>query len=182
MFTPGMISRYAPLSFALTLLIAVTACNSVENPDQANETKASANSGASPATTPAASSAPTTKLNINTASSADFQRAIPNLGNRMVHEFEEYRPYKSIQQFRREIGKYVDANQVAEYEKYIFVPIDVNQSDAATLQQIPGLDANEAQELNAARPYASPEAFLAKLADKVSAAEVETAKSYLAQP
>ena len=64
------------------------------------------------------------------------------MGNRMVHEFEEYRPYKSIQQFRKEIGKYVDQNQVAEYEKYIFVPINENDSDAPTLQQIPGLDAN----------------------------------------
>lgn len=100
----------------------------------------------------------------------------------MVHEFEEYRPYKSIQQFRREIGKYVDANQVAEYEKYVFVPIDINQSDAPTLQQIPGLDANEAQNLIAARPYPSNEAFLTKLADKVSAAELDIAKTYLAQP
>jgi radical SAM superfamily enzyme with C-terminal helix-hairpin-helix motif len=100
----------------------------------------------------------------------------------MVHEFEEYRPYKSIQQFRREIGKYVDANQVAEYEKYIFVPIDPNQSDAATLQQVPGLDASEAQELITARPYSSRDAFLTKLKDKVSADELETGKAYLAQP
>ena len=100
----------------------------------------------------------------------------------MVHEFEEYRPYKSVQQFRKEIGKYVDANQVAEYEKYIFVPIDENQSDAATLQQIPGLAATEAQELIAARPFASRQAFLSKLGEKVSAVEVETAKTYLAQP
>ena len=99
----------------------------------------------------------------------------------MVHEFEEYRPYKSILQFRKEIGKYVDQAQVAEYEKYIFVPIDENQSDAATLQQIPGLDATEAQELIAGRPYASRDAFLAKLAEKVSPDELAIAKTYLAQ-
>lgn len=100
----------------------------------------------------------------------------------MVHEFEEYRPYKSIQQFRREIGKYVDANQLAEYEKHIFVPIDENQSDAVTLQQIPGLDSNEAQELIAGRPYASRDAFLAKLTEKVSASDLEVGKTYLVQP
>jgi radical SAM superfamily enzyme with C-terminal helix-hairpin-helix motif len=103
------------------------------------------------------------------------------MGNRMVHEFEEYRPYKSIQQFRKEIGKYVDQGQVAEYEKYIFVPIDENQSDAATLQQTPGLDAGEAQALIAGRPYASRDAFLAKLAEKVSPDELAIARTYLVQ-
>jgi radical SAM superfamily enzyme with C-terminal helix-hairpin-helix motif len=99
----------------------------------------------------------------------------------MVHEFEEYRPYRSIQQFRREIGKYVDQGLVAEYEKYIFVPIDENQSDAATLQQIPGLETAGARELIASRPYASRDAFLTKLAEKVSAEELAVAKTYLVQ-
>jgi radical SAM superfamily enzyme with C-terminal helix-hairpin-helix motif len=70
---------------------------------------------------------------------------------------------------------------VAEYEKYIFVPIDVNQADAPTLMQIPGLDQSEAQSLIAGRPYASPDAFLTKLSDKVSATEIETARTYLSQ-
>ena len=100
----------------------------------------------------------------------------------MVHEFEEYRPYKSVMQFRKEIGKYVDQAKVAEYETYIFVPIDENSSDALTLQQIPGLDANEAQQLIAGRPYASRDAFLEKLKDKISADELAIAKTYLAQP
>lgn len=99
----------------------------------------------------------------------------------MVHEFEEYRPYRSIQQFRKEMGKYVSPEQVAEYEKYIYVPIDENQSDAPTLQQIPGLDASEAQELIAGRPYASRDAFLAKLGTKVSADELAIAKTYLVE-
>lgn len=37
----------------------------------------------------------------------------------MVRKFEEYRPYVSIQQFRREIGKYVDEAMVAAYEQYV---------------------------------------------------------------
>jgi hypothetical protein len=44
---------------------------------------------------------------------------IPGMTNRMVHEFEEYRPYTSIEQFRREIGKYVDSNEVARLESYV---------------------------------------------------------------
>jgi DNA uptake protein ComE-like DNA-binding protein len=116
---------------------------------------------------------------VNTASANDLLKTIPGMGNRMVHEFEEYRPYKSIQQFRREIGKYVDAAQVAEYEKYIYVPIAVNDADALTLQQIPGLDATEAQALIAARPFASNDAFLTKLAGSISEAELAVAKTYL---
>lgn len=183
MFPRKIISGFALVSLALMLSFVVTACSSGVDNRQTNATNSSAPANQSPATTPAATnSAPKTKLNINKASEADLLATIPNLGNRMVHEFEEYRPYRSIQQFRKEIGKYVDQNQVAEYEKYIFVPIDENQSDAATLQQIPGLDANEAQELIAARPYASRDAFLAKLSEKVSAEELAVAKTYLAQP
>jgi radical SAM superfamily enzyme with C-terminal helix-hairpin-helix motif len=98
----------------------------------------------------------------------------------MVREFMEYRPYISIQQFRKEIGKYVDANQVAAYEQYVYVPVDVDQADAATLQQLPGVDAAIADQLIAGRPYGSSQAFLTKLAGLVSAADAQQAAAYLA--
>jgi len=44
---------------------------------------------------------------------------IPGVGNRMAREFEEYRPYADIAQFRREIGKYVDEAEVARLERYV---------------------------------------------------------------
>lgn len=100
----------------------------------------------------------------------------------MVREFQEYRPYTSIAQFRREIGKYVDDAQIAEYEKYVYVPIAVNEADAATLQQIPGLDATEAGGLIAARPFATNEAFLTALSAYVSADELALAENYLMTP
>ena len=182
MFTQKRISGALILSIAA---IGFAACTATTD-NQTNTNRATAVATASPATTTPAATAPDAaaqptgeKLNLNTASGADFQKAIPNFGNRMVHEFEEYRPYKSIAQFRKEIGKYVDAATVAEYEKYVFVPIDHNQSDAATLQQIPGLDATEAQALIAGRPYASHDAFLTKLGEKVSSAELAIAKAYM---
>jgi len=46
---------------------------------------------------------------------------IPGVGPRMRHEFEEYRPYKNIEQFRREIGKYVDKTEVARLEQYVTI-------------------------------------------------------------
>jgi DNA uptake protein ComE-like DNA-binding protein len=122
------------------------------------------------------------KLNLNTATGDEFLAGVPGMSNRMVREFMEYRPYVSIQQFRREIGKYVDQTQVAEYEKYVFVPIAINDADAATLQQIPGLDEAKTESLIAKRPFASNEAFLAELAQVVSESEVAVAQSYLAAP
>ena len=51
---------------------------------------------------------------------ADFER-IPGVGRRMVHEFLEYRPYRNMEQFRREIGKYVDDAEVARLERYMTI-------------------------------------------------------------
>ncbi len=123
-----------------------------------------------------------TKLNLNEASAADYQATIPGFSSRMAREFLEYRPYVSIQQFRREIGKYVDAAQVAEYEKYVYVPVDVDQSDAATLMQLPGVDESVAAALIAARPFGSNQAFLARLAELVAADDAGQAAAYLATP
>ena len=46
-------------------------------------------------------------VKLNTASDADFM-TIPGVGKRMAHEFKEYRPWKTREQFQKEIGKYVD--------------------------------------------------------------------------
>lgn len=118
------------------------------------------------------------KLNINTATGEAF-RTIPNVGDKMVHEFEEYRPYVSIQQFRKEIGKYVDEDQVAEYENYIYVPIDRNNSDAVTVMQIPGLDEEEANELVEGRPYETNQEFIETVRLMVNDEELAIAEAYL---
>jgi len=104
-------------------------------------------------------SQPFTLINLNTAT-AEQILTIPGTGNRMVREFEEYRPYISIAQFRREIGKYVDEATIAGYEQYVYVPVDFNASDAATLAQIPGLDETAAEQLITQRPFADQTAFL----------------------
>ena len=57
-------------------------------------------------------------LNPNTASDADFL-TIPGVGNRMVHEFKEYRPWKSQQHFEKEIGKYVNQREVGRLWRYM---------------------------------------------------------------
>ncbi len=57
-------------------------------------------------------------INLNDATRSDIL-LIPGIGGRMAHEFEEYRPYSTIEQFRREIGKYVDVEEVARLEQYV---------------------------------------------------------------
>ena len=59
-------------------------------------------------------------IDLNTAKGEEIL-LIPGVGPRMRHEFEEYRPYKNIEQFRREIGKYVDKAEVARLEQYVAI-------------------------------------------------------------
>lgn len=63
---------------------------------------------------------PNHSINLNTATDAEIM-SIPGMGPRMLHEFKEYRPYTSIEQFRREIGKYVDKAEVARLEQYVTI-------------------------------------------------------------
>jgi predicted DNA-binding helix-hairpin-helix protein len=57
-------------------------------------------------------------ISLNSAARSDIL-LIPGVGDKMAHEFEEYRPYSSMEQFRREMGKYVDAEEVARLEQYV---------------------------------------------------------------
>lgn len=119
------------------------------------------------------------KLNLNQVTASELLAAIPGFSNRMVREFQEYRPYTSIQQYRREIGKYVSDAQVSEWEQYVYVPVAVDEADAETLKQLPGVDDTIAQTLIAGRPYGSNEAFLTALASQVGAEQAAAAAAFL---
>jgi DNA uptake protein ComE-like DNA-binding protein len=56
-------------------------------------------------------------INLNTAAD-DVFLTIPGVGQRMVGEFKEYRPWTSQAQFQKEIGKYVDQKEVARLWRY----------------------------------------------------------------
>lgn len=120
----------------------------------------------------------TSGLNLNAASAEEIA-TIPGVGDRMVREFLEYRPYVSIEEFRLEIGKYVDSATVAAYEEYVYVPINPDSSDQATLQQLPSVGEVEAAALITGRPYADTEASLAALSELVGAEAAAEASSYL---
>ena len=97
-------------------------------------------------------------LNLNTTNEKDF-KMIPGVGDRMAHEFEEYRPYKSIQQFKREIGKYVDEIEVSRYLSYIFVPVELNTSSEDNIKDLPGVGNKMAHEFVEYRPYVNLNQF-----------------------
>lgn len=57
-------------------------------------------------------------VNLNAATPEELA-LIPGIDDRMIHEFEEYVPYADMAEFDREIGKYVDADEVARYRQYV---------------------------------------------------------------
>lgn len=162
----------APATIAPAAPAATTAPAAASEPTATTAAAAAAPAEATATTAAPAAAAPAEatvkKINLNTATAEEIL-TVPNTGNRMVREFQEYRPYTTILQFRKEIGKYVDAAQVADYEKYVYVPVSPNNADAATLQQLPGVDQAKADQLIAARPYADKDAFLKKLGELTSA-------------
>lgn len=97
-------------------------------------------------------------FNLNTTLEEDF-KMIPGVGDRMAHEFDEYRPYTSIKQFRKEIGKYVDEAEVARYESYVFVPVELNSASEEDIKALPGVGNRMAHEFEEYRPYTNMEQF-----------------------
>ena len=91
-------------------------------------------------------------FNLNTTDEKDF-KMIPGVGDKMAHEFEEYRPYTSIIQFKREIGKYVDEQEVARYLDYVFVPVELNTSSEDDIKALPGIGKKMTHEFLEYRPY-----------------------------
>ena len=91
-------------------------------------------------------------LNLNTKEEKAF-KMIPGVGDKMAHEFEEYRPYTSILQFKREIGKYVDQQEVARYLDYVFVPVELNTSSEDDIKALPGIGNKMTHEFLEYRPY-----------------------------
>lgn len=117
-----------PMRLTLVAVFVVAAC-SRKSEKQADTAMAASDTAMAPSaaasSTPASSSTSASgtaivPININTATDAQIL-SIPGVGPRMLREFKEYRPYTSIEQFRREIGKYVDKAEVARLEQYIVI-------------------------------------------------------------
>jgi len=62
------------------------------------------------------------KVGLNSADVENY-KFVPSTINRrkLAHEFEEYRPYESLEQFVKEMEKYVSAEEAAFLKRYVFV-------------------------------------------------------------
>ena len=110
-------------------------------------------------------------INLNKASKEEIL-LIPGVGNRMVREFEEYRPYENLAKFHKEIGKYVNAEELARLEQYVFAPKHLNTATDEDILSIPGLGRRMVYEFKEYRPYPNIEKFRKEIGKYVNAKEV----------
>ena len=117
-------------------------------------------------------------VNLNTTTREEIM-LIPGAGTRMAREFQEYRPYKALAQFHREIGKYVDDKELARLEQYVFVPINLNTASDPDILSIPGLGNRMLREFKEYRPYKAIEVFRREIGKYVSKEEVARLERYV---
>ncbi len=114
-------------------------------------------------------------INLNTATREEIL-LVPGVGKRMAHEFEEYRPYRAMAQFRREIAKYVDDKELARLAQFVFVPVELNTASDEDILSIPGIGKRMLHEFKEYRPYKDIKQFqreIAKYVDKKELARLE---------
>ena len=117
-------------------------------------------------------------INLNTASNDEILM-IPGMGKRMLGEFLEYRPYRNLAVFRREIGKYVDDKELARLEQYVFVPINLNTATDEDILSIPGVGQRLLREFKEYRPYKNIETFRREIGKYVNDKEVARLERYV---
>ena len=118
------------------------------------------------------------RINLNDVTNDEIL-LIPGVGARMAHEFEEYRPYEDMEEFRREIGKYVDEDEVARLEQYVYLPIDLNAATGEEIMMIPGMTERMVHEFEEYRPYTDLDQFRREIGKYVDEGEVARLERYV---
>ena len=117
-------------------------------------------------------------INLNTASGEEIL-LVPGAGKRMAREFAEYRPWKSYAQFDKEIGKYVDAKEVARLAQYTFIPVNINTATDEDVFSIPGAGKRMVREFKEYRPWKTQAQFEKEIGKYVDAKEVKRLWRYV---
>jgi DNA uptake protein ComE-like DNA-binding protein len=117
-------------------------------------------------------------INLNTASGEEIL-LVPGAGKRMAREFAEYRPWKSYAQFEKEIGKYVDAKEVARLAQYTFIPVNINTASDEDVFSIPGAGKRMVREFKEYRPWKTQAQFEKEIGKYVDAKEVKRLWRYV---
>src|SRR5687768_2760051 len=109
-------------------------------------------------------------INLNTATPEEIL-LVPGAGKRMVHEFDEYRPWRNYAQFDKEIGKYVGQEATDKLKQYTFIPINLNTATDEDFLTIPGVGARMVREFKEYRPWKTKEQFDKEIGKYVDAKE-----------
>ncbi len=117
-------------------------------------------------------------IDLNTASAEEIM-LVPGAGRRMAREFAEYRPWKSWAQFDKEIGKYVDAKEVARLAQYAFIPVNLNTATDDDILSIPGAGRRMVREFKEYRPWKAQAQFEKEIGKYVDAKEVKRLWRYV---
>ncbi|MGH8637579.1 MAG: hypothetical protein ACREUZ_10640 [Burkholderiales bacterium] len=117
-------------------------------------------------------------INLNTATPEEIL-LVPGAGKRMVHEFDEYRPWKSYAQFDKEIGKYVGADGAAKLAQYTFIPVRLNTASDADILTLPNAGPRMVREFKEYRPWKTKEQFIKEIGKYVGAKEAERLWRYV---
>ena len=118
-------------------------------------------------------------VNLNLAPREEIM-LIPRAGRRMAREFDEYKPYTGgYAQFRKEIGKYVNEQEVAHLEQYTFIPIDLNTASDSAILSIPGSGPRVLREFKEYRPYPNIEKFRREMGKYWNEKEVARLERYV---
>ena len=117
-------------------------------------------------------------INLNTATGEEIL-LVPGAGKRMAREFAEYRPWKTYAQFDKEIGKYVDAKEVARLAQYTFIPVNLNTATDEDIFSIPGAGKRMVREFKEYRPWKTQAQFEKEIGKYVDAKEVKRLWRYV---
>ena len=99
-------------------------------------------------------------INLNTATDDELRSIPAPQPNRILREFKEYRPYKSLSVFHREMRKYWDETEVSRLEQYVFVPINLNTATDEEILSIPAAQPQRIlREFKEYRPYMNLDQF-----------------------
>lgn len=118
--------------------------------------------------------------NLNTATDDEILSIPHPQPTRWLREVKEYRPYKSLAVFHREMLKYWNEAEVSRLEQYVFVPVNLNTATDDEILSIPHPQANRwLREVKEYRPYTSMEQFRREIGKYVDANEVARLESYV---
>ncbi|MEZ4631650.1 MAG: helix-hairpin-helix domain-containing protein [Deinococcales bacterium] len=135
------------------------------------------------------------KLDLNSASDEELL-AVPGIGEKILDEIHEYRPFSSMDHFKTELGKYLDEADIEALEAYLTVnvpcmedmtaddmgaadKVDVNSASEEELLTIPGVGPKIADEIMEYRPFSSMDHFKTELGKYLDEADLEALEAYI---